>query len=168
MNRRKKVGKALVQLGKGLSIVGIGRSADATAYFVPELGLCLDAGLHVKSLQPKSILLTHGHRDHTAALPAMAGKARTFVPRPIEPLVRRFLLAEAQLNYGDAAQTDEETIGALGDFDLHAVGDGDEVLLPKRCYTGSPTPLGVQVFSAPHKDGVEYWEGKESEMQERD
>lgn len=143
-----------VQLGLDLSIVGIGRSADATAYFVPELGIALDAGLHVKSLAPKCILLTHGHRDHTAALPAMAANAKVLAPRPIVPLVRRFLLAEAQLNYGDAAQTDDQTIHALGEFDLDPVDDGDERLLPRSCYTGSPTPLGVQVFSAPHKDGV--------------
>jgi len=144
-----------VQLGSsGLSVVGIGRSADATAYFVPELGVCLDAGLHVKSLAPRTVLLTHGHRDHTSALPAMARDAMIFAPAPIKSLVRRFLLAEAQLNYGDEAQTDEETIAALGEFDVRGVVDGEEILLPRDGYAGSPTPIGVQVFEAPHKDGV--------------
>ena len=110
------------------------------------VGICLDAGLHVKSLVPKCVLLTHGHRDHTAALPALAAqRAKIFAPRPITPLVERFLLAEAQLNYGDDGQTDEQTIAALGAFDLHPVEDGDEVLLPRSAYSGSPTPLGVQV-----------------------
>jgi len=68
--------------------------------------------------------------------------------------VRRFLLAEAQLNFGDAAQTDEQTIGALGDFAIQPVDDGDEVTLARDCYTGSPTPLGVQVLHAPHKRGI--------------
>ena len=69
-------------LGRGLSVVGLGRSADASAYFLPELGLVLDAGIHVKSLQPKCVLLTHGHRDHTAALPAMASRSRRiFAPK---------------------------------------------------------------------------------------
>ena len=144
-----------VQLGRGLSVVGLGRSADASAYFVPELGLVLDAGIHVKSLQPKCVLLTHGHRDHTAALPAMAqGGTKVFAPAPIAALVRRFLLAEAQLNYGDEAQSDEETVSALGDFDVQPVEDLEEILLPRTCYTGSPTPIGVQVFKAPHKGGV--------------
>jgi len=143
-----------VRLSKDLSVVGIGRSADATAYFLPELGLCLDAGIHVKSLAPRSILLTHGHRDHTAALPAMAGKARIFAPAAITALVRRFLLAEAQLNYGDEAQTDAETIRALGDFHVQPVSDRDELLLDRDGYTGSPTPIGIEVFEAPHKDGV--------------
>ena len=85
----------------------------------------------------------------------MARKANAiFSPRPITSLVRRFLLAEAQLNYGDAAQTDEETIAALGDFALRSVDDKYEELLPRDCYAGSPTPIGVQVFEAPHKQGV--------------
>jgi ribonuclease Z len=29
-----------------------------------------------------------------------------------------------------------------------------EMLLPKSAYTGSPTPLGIQVLTAPHKLGV--------------
>jgi ribonuclease Z len=144
-----------VELGKGLSVVGLGRSADASAYFLPELGMVLDAGIHVKSLKPKTVLLTHGHRDHIAALPTHAqGGAKIFVPQPIAPLVRRFLLAEAQLNFGDPKQTDEETIAALGDYDVEGVSDQMQILLPKYCYTGSPTPLGIQVFEAPHKDGV--------------
>jgi len=143
-----------VALGRGLSVVGIGRSADASAYFLPELGIVLDAGLHVKSLAPKCVLLTHGHRDHTAALPAMAARARVYAPAPITALVRRFLLAEAQLNYGDAAQTDEETVSALGEFEIEGVRDREEIMLPRECYAGSPTPVGVQVFEAPHKQGV--------------
>ena len=119
-----------VRIGRDLSLVGIGRSADASAYYVPELGICLDAGLHVKSLSPKCVLLTHGHRDHTAALPAMAQRARVYAPRPIVPLVRRFLLAEAQLNYGDASQTDEQTVEALGEFDVEPVDDKDEAREP--------------------------------------
>jgi ribonuclease Z len=144
-----------VELEKGtLSVVGLGRSADASSYFLPELGLVLDAGIHVKSIRPKTVLLTHGHRDHIAALPThAAAKAKIFCPEAIAPMVRRYLLAEAQLNYG-AAQTDEETIAALGEYDINPVVDGDEILLPRDSYQGSPTPLGVQVFRAPHKEGV--------------
>jgi ribonuclease Z len=144
----------LVDIGKGLSVVGLGRSADASAYFLPELGIVFDAGIHVKSLQPKCVLLTHGHRDHTSALPTMAQHAKVLAPKAIASLVRRFLLAEAQLNFGNEAQTDDETVTALGDFDVDGVEDKDEILLPRSCYAGSPTPIGVQVFSAPHKGGV--------------
>ena len=136
----------------GFSIVGIGRSADASAYFVPELGVCFDAGLSVASLAPRSVFLTHGHRDHTAALPVLARAARVYVPRAIDPLVRRFLIAEAQLNYGQA-QSDAETEAFLG-LDLRPVDDGEAFLLEPDRYQGSPTPLGLQVFTAPHKKGV--------------
>lgn len=144
-----------VAIGKGLSVVGLGRSADASAYFLPELGIVLDAGIHVKSLKPKTVLLTHGHRDHIAALPthAQAG-AKIFAPVDIAPLVQKFLLAEAQLNYGDPSQTDEETVAALGTFDIQPAHDGMELLLPKSSYTGSPTPIGIHVVTAPHKHGV--------------
>lgn len=145
-----------VELEKGrLSIVGLGRSADASAYFLPELGIVLDAGIHVKSLRPKVVLLTHAHRDHIQALPThAASKAKILCPATIEPLLRRFLLAEAQLNYGDPTQTDQETIDALGDFDIQGVYDKEEFLLPRESYQGSPTPIGIQVFRAPHKEGV--------------
>ena len=145
-----------VELENGkLSIIGLGRSADASAYFLPELGIVLDAGIQVKSLRPKLVLLSHAHRDHIQALPThAAGKAKIICPETIEPLVRRFLLAEAQLNYGNPTQTDEETINALGDYDIQGVQDGEEFLLPRETYHGSPTPIGVQVFRAPHKEGV--------------
>ncbi len=145
-----------VELENGkLSIVGLGRSADASAYFLPELGIVLDAGIQVKSLRPKIVLLTHAHRDHIQALPPhAANKAKIICPERIEPLVKRFLLAEAQLNYGNPTQTDKETINALGDYDIQGVQDGDEFLLPRDSYQGSPTPIGVHVFRAPHKEGV--------------
>lgn len=144
-----------VKLEDGLSVVGLGRSADASAYFLPELGIVFDAGIQVKSLTPKTVLLTHGHRDHIAALPTMAAqKTAIYAPKPISNLLNKFLLAEAQLNYGDQYQTDEETTNALGAFDIRPVVDCDDIPLEKSRYTGSPTPIGIQVFEAPHKDGV--------------
>jgi len=138
-----------------ISLIGLGRSADASAYFLPELGIALDAGLHVSSLQPKTVLLTHGHRDHIGALPVHASHdSLIIVPEPIQKLVHNFLVAEAQLNYGDVTQTEEETLEALGGFNTMGVKDGTKIMLPKDKYTGSPTPLGIQVFAAPHKEGV--------------
>ena len=59
----------------GLSIVGLGRSADASCYYLPEWGVVLDAGLATKAFTPRTVLLTHGHRDHTQALPVLARPA---------------------------------------------------------------------------------------------
>mmetsp|Transcript_20726 Transcript_20726/g.21015 ORF Transcript_20726/g.21015 Transcript_20726/m.21015 type:complete len:477 (-) Transcript_20726:70-1500(-) len=153
-NNKKKKKKQKNRQSNSLSLIGLGRSADASAYFIPELGIALDAGLHVSSLKPKTILLTHGHRDHTGALPVHASHdALILVPEPIKNLVHNFLVAEAQLNYGQA-QTEEQTLEALGGFDIVGTTDGARIMLPKDKYTGSPTPIGVKVLTAPHKLGV--------------
>eukprot|EP00580_Thalassiosira_gravida_P018622 CAMPEP_0201663872 /NCGR_PEP_ID=MMETSP0494-20130426/5528_1 /ASSEMBLY_ACC=CAM_ASM_000839 /TAXON_ID=420259 /ORGANISM="Thalassiosira gravida, Strain GMp14c1" /LENGTH=625 /DNA_ID=CAMNT_0048142545 /DNA_START=367 /DNA_END=2244 /DNA_ORIENTATION=+ len=142
------------QSNNSLSLIGLGRSADASAYFIPELGIALDAGLHVSSLRPKTVLLTHGHRDHIGALPVHAShNALMLVPEQIKTLVHNFLVAEAQLNYGEIT-TEEQTLEALGGFNLVGTTDGTRIMLPKDKYTGSPTPIGVKCLTAPHKEGV--------------
>jgi ribonuclease Z len=149
-----KTTKQRKKQSNSLSLIGLGRSADASAYFIPELGIALDAGLHVSSLEPKTVLLTHGHRDHIGALPVHASRgALLLVPQSFKKLVHNFLIAEAQLNYGDANQTDEQTL-EFSDFNLMGVVDGSRIMLPKDKYIGSPTPIGIKVLSAPHKQGV--------------
>lgn len=143
---------------RDFSIVGIGRSADASAYYLPELDVVLDAGLSVKSIEPKVVLLTHGHRDHTQALPALARKAKfggakranakIVLPREIETLARRFVQAEAVLNLG-RHQSDDENDAALGALDFAPVAPGDDLDL-----SVASRDLGVRVYRATHKPGV--------------
>ena len=64
------------------------------------------------------------------------------------------LVSEAQLNYGDPNQSEEETIEALGEFNIVGTCDESRIMLSKDKYMGSPTPIGVKVFCAPHKQGV--------------
>ena len=143
-----------------LSIVGLGRSADASCYYLPEWGLVLDAGLATKAFTPRCVLLSHGHRDHTQALPVLARPApfakqrkhppKVLLPTELEPLVRSFLLSESVLNFGHA-QTASENEKALGQLDLHGVADGDIVELPAHAHAGKRS-LSVEVFAAPHKE----------------
>lgn len=147
----------------GLSIVGLGRSADASCYYLPEWGIVLDAGLATKAFAPKTVLLTHSHRDHMQALPVLARappfgrsaqgrKHQTHVvlPAPLEPLVRNFLFAESILNFG-RSQSEEENTKALGALDLVGVKDGDVLRLPKHAFEGK-RGMSVEVFHAPHKE----------------
>ena len=146
----------------GLSIVGMGRSADASCYYLPEWGVVLDAGFATKAFTPKTVLLSHSHRDHMQALPVLArpppfarsqqGRSHppmVLLPAPLEPLVRNYLLAESVLNFG-TAQTEAENTAALGKLDLVGVADGDVLPLPKHAYSGK-RGLSVEVFRAPHK-----------------
>lgn len=146
----------------GLSIVGLGRSADASCYYLPEWGLVLDAGLSTKAFRPKAILLTHGHKDHTHALPVLAQpapfpgvdqdkglKPKVLLPADLEPLVRNFLHSAAVLNIG-RPQSIAETDAAIGRPNLQAVRGGDVIRLPRNCHTGKDG-LSVEVFNASHK-----------------
>ena len=64
----------------------------------------LDAGLATKTFTPKTVLLSHGHRDHIQALPVLArappfgrsaqGRAKppmVVLPKALAPLVDNFL-----------------------------------------------------------------------------
>ena len=147
----------------GLSIVGLGRSADASCYYLPEWGIVLDAGLATKAFTPKTVLLTHSHRDHMQALPVLARappfgrsaqgrKHQTHVvlPAPLEPLVRNFLFVESILNFG-RSQSEEENAKALGALDLVGVKDGDVLRLLRHAFEGK-RGMSMEVFHAPHKE----------------
>ena len=52
----------------GLSVKGHSRGAEKTCFYIPELKLFLDAGSNT-SYQPKYILISHCHTDHSFLLP---------------------------------------------------------------------------------------------------
>lgn len=52
----------------GYTLQGISRSADATGFFIPELGWSLDAGAKVADAFPRQIFITHTHSDHACRI----------------------------------------------------------------------------------------------------
>lgn len=55
-------------LGTNYTIKGFSIAALRTNFYIPELGIMLDAGLSYH-LNPDYIFITHGHSDHTANIP---------------------------------------------------------------------------------------------------
>ena len=52
----------------GYTLQGISRSADATGFYIPELGWALDAGAKVQDAFPRQIFITHTHSDHSCRI----------------------------------------------------------------------------------------------------
>ena len=90
----------------------------------------------VPSLRPKTVLLTHDRRDHTRALPVQPGKSvLLLVPKLMKGLVWNFLVAEAQVNYGEST-AEEQTLEACW-FDLVGTEEGMRIMLDRPPRSGS-------------------------------
>jgi len=53
-----------------LTLKGHSRGGERSGFFIPEVGVCFDAGLNT-DFSPQSILITHCHSDHSFCLPMM-------------------------------------------------------------------------------------------------
>jgi len=88
-------------LNNGLTLRGHSRSGERTCFYIPELSTYLDAGLQGIG-EPLMILLTHGHCDHSHALPMMNigldVKTNLYVPRAIAHKAAKYIIAMYQLN----------------------------------------------------------------------
>lgn len=117
-----------VALGNGLTLVGYSRSGDRTEFFVPELGVLLDAGCPTHE-SSSHVFLTHSHLDHTQGLPGVLfhrkGRLPTtiFGPAHMMPFVHRFLRSYFQLN------TCKADLDPSRWYRLVGVGGGDQFCL---------------------------------------
>ncbi len=113
------------------SLLGCSRAADKTAFVVPEMGWCVDAGDVVKNFRPREIFLTHTHSDHVHVLHRM--KSRTTIPDIFAPaetveLLERYLLVTHELSIGRRIE-DESVLDPA--FKLVGVRPGDEHVISR-------------------------------------
>jgi ribonuclease BN (tRNA processing enzyme) len=92
------------QLKYNLTLKGHSRGGERSGFYVPELGLMLDAGIRA-NFKPKVICVTHCHRDHSFALPVVMSssgyiKQSVYVPKESEKLFKNMLLSSYQLSKG--------------------------------------------------------------------
>ncbi len=91
---------SFAEAGLPFTIQGYSRAARLTGFWLPELGILLDAGLRT-DVAPKAVLITHTHTDHAGELGQICiNKVTSFPiychPRAAEPL-RNYLCATANL-----------------------------------------------------------------------
>ncbi len=76
------------------------RSAHATAWFIPELGVAVDGGASVITTRPDHVFITHTHADHIFHLPSLKSRRkppRIYVPAHATGLVTQYLHAAQAL-----------------------------------------------------------------------
>jgi len=97
-----KIWEYSYKLTDNLTLKGHSRGGERSGFYIPELGLMLDAGIRAK-FKPKVICVTHCHRDHSFALPTvMSGhiKQYVYVPHESEDLFKNAMLSSYRLSKG--------------------------------------------------------------------
>lgn len=82
---------------------GVSRSTEATSYYIPELGWCIDAGTAVNTTRPENIFITHSHNDHTLALPRLKSRRKPptiTAPEQATDLIEAYIDAAQRLTSG--------------------------------------------------------------------
>lgn len=86
-----------------LSVHGHSRGSERSGFYIPELKLCLDAGVQM-NFEPKHIFITHCHADHSFALPMILAeistKPKVYVPKEHSHLFDTFTTSCHQLSKG--------------------------------------------------------------------
>ena len=84
-----------------LTLIGHSRAADATAFYIPELSIYLDAGAKVHTSRPTHVFITHGHSDHSYSMTGLVSRAKpptVYIPADTAPLLEGYLFASQQLS----------------------------------------------------------------------
>ncbi|KAL0477182.1 MBL fold metallo-hydrolase [Acrasis kona] len=103
-----------------LTFQGYSRAGDATGFYVPELGICLDAGI-IMDMKPSAMFITHSHSDHSFMVPYFYGRRGTklpiYTPGASVEFYRTYLQGAQNLNDCD--------LNAPTKFELRPVEYGD-------------------------------------------
>ena len=86
-----------------LRVHGHSRGSERSGFYIPELRLCLDAGIQMY-FEPKTICVTHCHTDHSFALPmiltGISSRPEIYVPQQHTHLFTNFTDSCYQLSKG--------------------------------------------------------------------
>lgn len=85
------------------TLTGFSRSAEATAIFVPEMNMLLDAGTVVTMAKFRRMFVTHSHNDHSLQIPLMYSPSSPapvdiYVPNESVPHFNAYLTSAQLLN----------------------------------------------------------------------
>jgi len=83
-----------IQLCPGFTLSGASEAARHTGFFVPELGICLDAGVPTDNIS-EHVFISHGHWDHVRNLPCLVRdsptKLNVYIPGVFTDSITNFI-----------------------------------------------------------------------------
>jgi ribonuclease Z len=94
-------------LNNRFTLTGFSRSAEATAFYIPEMDMMLDAGTVVTTTKFRRLFVTHSHSDHSFQIPWMYSPSSPapmdiYVPNESLPHFNAYLTSAQLLNdHGD-------------------------------------------------------------------
>lgn len=157
--------------GTDYTIEGYSRAGDKTFFYIPQLKICLDAGL-AEGRQGEDVFLTHCHNDHIADIEYLSLPEGTHVYAPLEitDLLDGYIVARRNLvrggKYDIPLGSTHETIGM-------AAGDSIEITRKKTRFQVKTlncdhnTPCLGYAFSEIRKRLIPTLEAQKQEMLSR-
>lgn len=159
------------KLRNGITLQGHSRSAHRTCFFIRELSTYLDAGIQGKA-NPLMVLLTHGHVDHSNALPLMNvgldSSTILMTPHQIEKNSYNYVMSFLQLNRSNHVQYNMNKIyqinGVKPYTNYPVTLKGRKYLVATfKCYHGVPC-LGYGISEIRKKIKPEYQDLPKQEL----
>lgn len=161
-------------LNNRFTLTGFSRSAEATAIFVPEMDMILDAGTVVTQTKFRRMFVTHGHSDHSLQIPLMYSPSSPapvdiYVPNESVPYFNNYLTSAQSLNDHDDEKANATCIKR---YRLHGVIEKQIIDLDKayhveiiNCYHNIPC-VGYAFYEKRNKLKSEYSKLNNKQIQE--